>query len=210
MSLCILSPSSSRFKQLPASKGFLPDVKKLGYALETLLLGESGELALIGFDAQVLTLTDFTSDPDKIDATLEALKFADGSGKVSDAAMAGINLLRNRPATRQPVLILISEGRDKGNMSEVREVSRRSRRQRRCPAQIGWIRQGVPRLTVRRRLLPPICRCNWAIGRRYSKLVFSRRKVCLSPILSTYTPGTPAGASSPSIIKSRLMTLSPR
>src|ERR1700691_4721667 len=30
----------------------LPDVKKLGYALETLLLGESGELALIGFDAQ--------------------------------------------------------------------------------------------------------------------------------------------------------------
>jgi hypothetical protein len=32
------------------------------------------------------------------------------------------NLLRKRPATRQPVLILISEGRDKGSMTEVREV----------------------------------------------------------------------------------------
>lgn len=100
----------------------LPDVKKLGYALETLVLGESGELALIGFDARVRTLTDFTSDPDTIDATLKTLKFTDGPGNVSAAAMAGVNLLRSRPATRQPVLILISEGRDKGSMSEVREV----------------------------------------------------------------------------------------
>jgi VWFA-related protein len=100
----------------------LPDVKKLGNALETFVVGESGELALIGFDAHVRTLTDFTTDPNKIDAALETLKFADGSGNVSDAAMAGINLLRKRPATRQPVLILISEGRDKGSMTEVREV----------------------------------------------------------------------------------------
>ena len=100
----------------------LPDVQKLGYALETLVLGESGELALIGFDSHVRTLTDFTSDRDTIDATLQALKFADGSGNVSDAAMAGINLLRNRPANRQAVLILVSEGRAQGSMAEVREV----------------------------------------------------------------------------------------
>jgi len=100
----------------------LPDVKKLGSALETLVLGESGELALIGFDTDVRTLTDFTSDPATIDATLNALKFADGSGNVSDAAMAGINLLRSRPANRQAVLILINEGHALGSMAEVREV----------------------------------------------------------------------------------------
>jgi VWFA-related protein len=100
----------------------LPDIRKLGYGLSTMVLGDSGELALVGFDTHVRTLTDFTSDPDKIDATLKALKFADGAGNVSDAAMAGMNLLRDRPANRQLVLILINEGRAQGSMTEVREV----------------------------------------------------------------------------------------
>jgi VWFA-related protein len=100
----------------------LPEVKKLSSAFEAFLVGETGELALIGFDAHVRTLADFTSDSDTIDAAFKSLKPAGGSGNVSEAAMAGINMLRNRPATRQPVLILISEGRGKGSATEVREV----------------------------------------------------------------------------------------
>ncbi len=51
----------------------LPTVKRLSSVFEALVLGDNGELAVMAFDHRVTTLTDFTSEPAKIDAAFKKL-----------------------------------------------------------------------------------------------------------------------------------------
>ena len=100
----------------------LPTIQKLSSVFESLVVGDSGELALIAFDHRIQTLTDFTSDPAKIDAAFKKLKPGSYSSDLNDAAMSGINLLRNRPSSQRRVLVLLAENRDKGSEIKAREV----------------------------------------------------------------------------------------
>jgi VWFA-related protein len=100
----------------------LPTVKRLSSVFEALVLGDNGELAVMAFDHRVTTLTDFTSEPAKIDAAFKKLTPGSYSSNLNEAAMKGINLLRDRPKERRRVLVLIAENRDKGSEIKVREV----------------------------------------------------------------------------------------
>jgi VWFA-related protein len=100
----------------------LPQVQKLASVFEALVLGDNGEMAVLGFDHRIQKLTDFTSDTDKIDAAFKKLRPGSYSSNLNDAAMNAINMLRDRPTTRRRVLVLISENRDKGSEIKVREV----------------------------------------------------------------------------------------
>lgn len=100
----------------------LPQIQKLGSVFEALVLGDTGEMAVLSFDHRIQTLTDFTPDTDKIDAAFKKLKIGSRTSALNDAAMAGINMLRNRPAARRRVLLLISENRDNGSELKEREV----------------------------------------------------------------------------------------
>ena len=44
----------------------LPAVQKVGSAISAQMLGDDGEAAVIEFDHRIQTLSDFTSDPDKL------------------------------------------------------------------------------------------------------------------------------------------------
>jgi VWFA-related protein len=100
----------------------LPQIQRVGSVIESNVLGENGEAAVLGFDHRIQPLTGFTSEPDKIEAALKKLKPGSWSSNLNDAAMEGINLLRNRPANRRRILLLISEARDKGSEIKVRDV----------------------------------------------------------------------------------------
>jgi VWFA-related protein len=100
----------------------LPQIKRLSSVFESLVLGDTGEIAVVGFDHRIQTLTDFTSDPVKVDAAFKKLSVGSYTSDLNDAAMSGINMLRNRPTTRRRILILVSENRDKGSKINVREV----------------------------------------------------------------------------------------
>ncbi len=100
----------------------LPQVQKLASVFESLVIGDNGEMAVLGFDHRIQTLTDFTSDAAKIDAAFKKLKTGSYSSNLNDAAMTGINMLRNRPTTRRRVLVLMGENRDKGSEIKVRDV----------------------------------------------------------------------------------------
>jgi len=52
----------------------LPQIQKLGSAIQAQVLGDEGEVAVLEFDHRIQTLTDFTSDPDLISKTLKKLK----------------------------------------------------------------------------------------------------------------------------------------
>lgn len=100
----------------------LPQIQRLGALLQAQVLGDEGEVAVLEFDHRVQTLTDFTSDPDKIVAALKKIKAGSWTSRLNDATIEAINMLKSRPATRRRALLLISEAGDKGSQIRAREV----------------------------------------------------------------------------------------
>ncbi len=100
----------------------LPMIQKLASSIQAQVLGDDGEAAVIEFDHRVQTLTDFTSDPDKLAAALKKLKAGSAQSRLNDATIESINLLRKRPDSRRKVLLLISESGDKSSELRPREV----------------------------------------------------------------------------------------
>ncbi len=57
--------------------GILPGIRKIGSLFSGLVLGENGEIAVLSFDHRVQTMTDFTSDSDKISDAFKKLKIGE-------------------------------------------------------------------------------------------------------------------------------------
>jgi VWFA-related protein len=100
----------------------LPMIQKLASAIQAQVLGDDGEAAVLQFDHRIITLTDFTSDPDKLAAAMKKLKAGSSQSRLNDATIEGINLLKKRPDSRRKVLLLISESGDKSSELRPREV----------------------------------------------------------------------------------------
>jgi VWFA-related protein len=100
----------------------LPGIRKIGSLFNGLVLGENGELAVLSFDHRVQTMTEFTSDPDRISDAFKKIKIGSTPNHVNDAAMKGVNMLRTRDKSRRRIMLLISETRDNGSQMGVRDV----------------------------------------------------------------------------------------
>lgn len=100
----------------------LPSIQRTASVFESLVLGDDGEMAVIGFDHRMQVLTDFTSDTAAIDIAFKKLKVGSYTAALNDATMKAINMLKSRPASRKRVVIQIAENRDKGSEIKPREV----------------------------------------------------------------------------------------
>jgi len=100
----------------------LPSIQKVGAAISAQILGDDGEAAVIEFDHRIQTLSDFSSDPDKLSAALKKLKPGSNTSRLNDATINGVRLLKNRPVGRRRILLLIAESRDNGSELKAREV----------------------------------------------------------------------------------------
>jgi VWFA-related protein len=100
----------------------LPMVNKIGNVINQHVTGETGEVAVIGFDHRIQKLTGFTSDPDQVVAAFKKLKTGSWTATLNDAVMEGVNMLKSRPPERRRVILIISENRDKGSGIHPREV----------------------------------------------------------------------------------------
>jgi VWFA-related protein len=100
----------------------LPSIQRTSSIFESLVLGDDGEMAVIGFDHRVQVLTDFTNDAGAIDGAFKKLRVGSYTAALNDATMKAINMLKSRPASRKRVVIQIAENRDKGSEIKPREV----------------------------------------------------------------------------------------
>ncbi len=100
----------------------LPAIQKVASAIQSQILGDDGEAAVLEFDHRIQNLSDFTSDPDKLSMALKKLRPGSSTSRLNDATIEGINLLRKRPNSRRKVVLLISESRDNGSELKSREV----------------------------------------------------------------------------------------
>ena len=118
LSLAILVETSSRIQSL------LPEVRSAGILFTQLIVGESGEGAVLTFDRDLKLVQDFTGDADRIETAFRNLQPGGDPVRLSDAIARALFLLQRRPEGRRRVIVVISEARDQGSSNPLGLVLR--------------------------------------------------------------------------------------
>ena len=105
-----------------AMEGVLPQIHQLGPLLGTLVVGDGGEAAILTFNQKVELIQDFTGDLGRLTHALKLVDTAFSKSHLIDATLQSIRLLENRPPERRRILLLISETRDQGSESKLRDA----------------------------------------------------------------------------------------
>ena len=92
---------------------YVPFIAKAGAVVESLLLGESGESAILTCGNDVTMVKPF--DRGEVQATLHKISPYGRESHLLDAALQGLKLLQQRPAGRARFLILIGQPMDNGS-----------------------------------------------------------------------------------------------
>jgi hypothetical protein len=93
-------------------------MRTAGALITDLIVGETGEAAVITFDREVNIAQDFTQDSDKIVKAMKNLKAGADQTHLSDAVARAMFLLQQRPSERRKVIIILSEARDQGSRNK--------------------------------------------------------------------------------------------
>ena len=109
LSIAIVVESSSRVA------GLLPEVRNTGILFTQLIVGETGEAAVISFDNEVRLLQDFTGDPELVESAFRNLKSGGDFVRLNDAVARALFLLQRRDKDRRKVVVVISEARNQGS-----------------------------------------------------------------------------------------------
>lgn len=105
---------------------FLPKLKKTGVLFHGLVTGQDGDIAVLSFDHRIQHLQEFTSDPDKLDDSLQKLTSGSSSARLVDAVLEADHMLKRRDPrnVRRRVVVLISRNIDKGSEAHLQETVR--------------------------------------------------------------------------------------
>lgn len=108
-------------------RSYLPFVARVGSVVEALLVGETGEGAVIAYNSDVTVLKPFGAGD--IQESLREIAPIGVRARMLDAAARGIGLLKQRPARRNRVLVLIGQPMDDGSdtaLSSLRQEAERA------------------------------------------------------------------------------------
>ncbi len=104
----------------------IPKLRKVGLLLHGLVTGEGGDMAVLKFDHRIQTLQDWTSNPDQIDDAMQKFTTGSSTARTIDAVVNADEMLkRHDPQNRRRrVIILFSQGYDKGSEAKTDETLR--------------------------------------------------------------------------------------
>lgn len=103
-------------------EGVLPQIHKIGSLLDALVVGETGEAAVVKFDHRIETVQDFTTDSNQIAEAIKKIKPGSSTVRLNDAMMHAINMLRSKPKGRRRVILTIAQTKDVGSEFRPRTV----------------------------------------------------------------------------------------
>jgi hypothetical protein len=103
-------------------QGLLPQIRKIGNLIQPLVVGELGEVALLGYDSRIRTLQDFTSDGDKFTQAIKNIYPGSSQNRMIDSVMTATQMLSRAPTNSCRIILLTGETRDGSNESRLREV----------------------------------------------------------------------------------------
>ena len=126
LSIVVVVETSARISTI------LPEIRRTGTLLTQVVMGPSGEAAVVGFDDEVNTLQEFTTNTDEIETKITRLKEGTSGARLYDAMSKGVEMLRERPGMtatrkgRRRVMLVVAEAGDIGSESKLGEVLRRA------------------------------------------------------------------------------------
>jgi VWFA-related protein len=107
------------------SKAVLDKLGSSGILFSQLISADGGETALISFSDHVTQLVDFTSDPDDLTNALKRIR-PDGSGDAAlEGLMKALDMLAHRRPGRRPIVLMVSENRDRSSKLKLPVVVQR-------------------------------------------------------------------------------------
>lgn len=107
-----------------------------GILFTALMAGDGGETALLGFDDEVRELVPFTADSDPLKKQLRSLKPKGRGARVLDGLDTALEMLSKRKPGMRPVVLMISESRDRGSEAKLDAVVQKAQR---VNASIHWL-----------------------------------------------------------------------
>jgi VWFA-related protein len=118
LSVAIVLETSSRVEPM------LEAVRRTGILFTQTVLGQTGEAAVLAVDDSTEVLLPFSADHDRIEKAIAQLRMGTSGLRLYDALSHAVGLLRNRPATRRRVIVVVSEAADTGSETKLGEVLR--------------------------------------------------------------------------------------
>lgn len=102
----------------------LREVRPLGSMFSDLFLGTKGEAAVVCFDDNVRVTQNFTSDPNTLSAALRHIEAGGTRAKLNDGLARAILMLSERPSSQRRVILVFSEGFNRGSETSRDEIFR--------------------------------------------------------------------------------------
>lgn len=118
LSIVLLAETSSRIEPL------LPAVRRTGIIFSQVVMGLSGEAAVLGFDDDVAVLQEFSTSRDRIQKVINQLPEGTSGSRLYDGLAQAVNMLKERPENRRRVVLAMAESVDRGSESKLGEVLR--------------------------------------------------------------------------------------
>lgn len=118
LSIVLVVETSSRIEPL------LPAVRQAGIVFSQIVMGETGEAAVVGYDDAASVVQPFAKDPDQIQKSIEHLREGTSGARLYDAFSVALGLLQKRPPNERRVVLAMAEAADTGSESRLGEVLR--------------------------------------------------------------------------------------
>lgn len=106
---------------------YLPFISKVGSAVEDLLVGATGEAALITYDDFVTVRKEFSRGGTR--SAFHEISEGGKRARMVDAALRAIDLLKQQPPTRSRILLLIGQSMDRGSEAKVAALKEQAERE---------------------------------------------------------------------------------
>jgi VWFA-related protein len=108
-------------------RSYAPFIAKAGSVVETLLVGETGEAAVIAYNGDVSVAKPFCEGD--VQSTLRKLSPAGRPARMIDAGVRAIALLKERPVARARILLFIGQPMDSGSESSLDSLREQAERE---------------------------------------------------------------------------------
>src|SRR5258708_2061893 len=105
----------------------IPFISKAGSAVETLLVGETGEAAVIAYNGDVTVAKPFGSSD--VQSALRKISASGRQARMIDAGLRAIALLKERPTAPARILLFIGQPMDSGSESTLASLQAQAERE---------------------------------------------------------------------------------
>lgn len=103
---------------------YLPFIAKVGSVVDSMLVAQTGEAAVLTYNDEVTLRKPFGSSD--VEATLQTLVPGGQPARMIDAGLQAISLLKDQPGARSRVLLLLGQSADSGSHAELSALVERA------------------------------------------------------------------------------------